>query len=1055
MSSNSEVGAAFSLRQFASVALPGAQTLLSSRAVRILAAFALAAAALLVLGWLVDWTEIMSAAHTLLRRPWLLAFLLATYTGAVWLRALAWQRLLVLRTGVFPLFGALQASLLVNHLLPFKAGEAARVYLVSRRGIRLGDAIATTAVARLLDVVVLTAIAAGLGAVVFTGARGIDAGALLLPAAAIAGVGLALVLVKYMGASRSLPRPVSAWISVLRSHLDSMTASQIGLAALWTVPSWVLEAGVVLVAAEVLGVELSLSQAIAVTAFTIVAQAFHLTPGNLGVYEASMTGALYALGIPPEQGLALSVLTHGLKFAYSYTVAAACALAVLGVPPRLRVLDALRGTADGEKGASRFEIAAARLWNVFNEGKPFTPVFVLGILLMLSLPHVGDAAYWIRAGVALLALVPLSVVFYKFDFPLKLRVALWAYLGVFLVLFRFFDPVAFALMLGLYLVFTVVLWGTVYYRLRIGTSWLNFTRFWRLVLENPDPTSGNFLEQVPKAALLVLAFQVIVERPGIGTVAAFELFVVAVGITALLIHQWFFTWVPTPSLAPTRLRATASGRRLSRRFIAVVIDGCRADRLLEADTPFIDRIRREGADYTNTATVYPARTVTAFSSMLTGAPPRAHGMSSNFVPSLGVKCESIFDALRASGMSGKLVGIAHLVDAFGEEDVETVTAVTDNDEIDEALAARARVVMERDDPDLLVLQLLSVDQTGHARGSYNDEYLAKIEATDRIIAGFFDWCDRSGYLEDATFAITSDHGQGIGIGGHGHMSPSEVHVPCILWGRGVERTAPIEEPRSVMDIAPTIAYYLGAQPPADSVGQVMGVTEESDSTKPLAVVVPAYNEVENLPETLRQMPRAHIPDMRIIVVDDGSTDGTAEAARLGGADVVVRHERNRGLGAALRTGLETARDMDARAAVYIDADGEYPPSQIPELIAPIEAGDADYVLGSRYLGSRDGQAFTRLIANYVFTALLCVASGRVITDGQTGFRAFSRHALERIEIIHDYNYAQVMTLDLLKKGMRLREVPISYRRRKRGSSFVGPSYLWKVPLGMLREMLAP
>ena len=102
-------------------------------------------------------------------------------------------------------------------------------------------------------------------------------------------------------------------------------------------------------------------------------------------------------------------------------------------------------------------------------------------------------------------------------------------------------------------------------------------------------------------------------------------------------------------------------------------------------------------------------------------------MRSNFVPNLGVKCESIFDALRSEGRSGKLVGIAHLVDAFGHEDVETVTAVTHNDEIDDALVARAKTVMERDDLDLLALQLLSVDQTGHARGSYNSEYLDKIE----------------------------------------------------------------------------------------------------------------------------------------------------------------------------------------------------------------------------------------------------------------------------------------------------------------------------------------
>ena len=1015
-------------------------------------ALALALVALLVVGTLVEWSEVWSAAIALRSSPWLLAALLLSYTGAVWLRAVAWKHLLTHRIGTFHLFGAVQASLLVNHLLPFKAGEAARMYVAARRGLPLAEGAASTTVARLLDMAVLTVLAAGLGALVVSDARGLGVQALLLPVMVMAGVGAALVLLRSKRVSGWLPRPASAWIDAFNAQLRQMSMSQLGTAALWTVPSWVLEAGVLLVAAEAIGIEVSLTQAIAVTAFTIAAQVFHFTPGNVGVYEASMTGALYALGIPPEQGLALSVLTHGLKFAYSYTVAAVFTLTVLRLPLGL---SALRGSADGEKGASRFEIAAARLWNVFNEGKPFTPVFVLGTLLLLSLPHLGDAGYWMHAGVAHLALVPLFAVFYRFDFPLKLRVALWVYLALFLVLFRFFDVGAVALVLGLYLGFTVVLWGTVYYRLRIGTSWLNFTRFWRLVLENPDPTSGNFLEQVPKAALLVLAFQMMVERPGFGNVAAFELFVLAVGVTAVLIHQWFFTWVPTPPLAPTRLRATASGRRLSRRFIAVVIDGCRADRLQEADTPFIDRIRREGADYVDTATVYPARTVTAFSSMLTGAPPRVHGMSSNFVPSLGVKCESIFDSLRASGMTGKMVGIAHLVDAFGEEDVETVTAVTDNDEIDEALAARARAVMERDNPDLLVLQLLSVDQTGHARGSYNDEYLAKIEATDKIIASFFDWCDRNGYLDDATFVITSDHGQGIGIGGHGHMSPTEVHVPCILWGRGVEKTGPIDEPRSIMDIAPTIAYYLGARPPADSVGQVLGVREDSDSAKPLAVIVPAYNEMENLPETLRQMPRSQVADMRIIVVDDGSTDGTAEVARLGGADVVVSHERNRGLGAALRTGLETAREMDARAAVYIDADGEYPPSQIPEVLAPIEAGDADYVLGSRYLGSRDGQAFTRLIANYMFTALLSVAAGRVITDGQTGFRAFSRRALERVEIIHDYNYAQVMTLDLLKKGMRLREVPISYRRRTRGSSFIGPSYLWRVPLAMVREMLAP
>ena len=118
----------------------------------------------------------------------------------------------------------------------------------------------------------------------------------------------------------------------------------------------------------------------------------------------------------------------------------------------------------------------------------------------------------------------------------------------------------------------------------------------------------------------------------------------------------------------------------------------------------------------------------------------------------------------------------------------------------------------------------------------------------------------------------------------------------------------------------------------------------------MAVIIPAYNEAENLPDTLARIPRGQVPNMRVIVVDDGSTDGSAEVARLHGADSVVSHSENRGLGAALRTGLAAASNMDARAAVYIDADGEYPPEQIPDLLKPIDAGEADYVLGSRYPG---------------------------------------------------------------------------------------------------------
>ena len=1022
---------------------------------RVALALALTVAAAVSIVLLADWAELGSAVTSLGARPELVALLLTAYTAAFWLRTVAWKQLLNHKAGVLPLLSAIQAALLANHVLPFKLGEIVRPLLAARSGVPMAEAATTTAIARLIDLAALLSIAVVVGSLVSVpAARESWMLSMVLPAAVMLATAAVLLLSRSGYSHGLVPEFLRSKLEVLQTQLRQVSPADVLRAFVWTLPSWILEAAVVLVAAQALGVELSIAAAVTVTAFTILFQVFHLTPGGIGVYEASMTGALYAHGIPAEEALALAVLTHGLKFAYSYSVGVGFTLVGVRDLMGIKGLGALRGTATDPKGASRFEIVAARLWNVVNEGKPFTPVFVVGIALLLSMPHLGDGSYWPKAGIALLALVPLFVVFYRFDFPLRLRAVLWVCLTAFLALFRFIDFAAMGAALGVYLTFTVFLWGTVYYHLRIGTPWTNFTRFWRLVLENPDPTSGNFLEQVPKALIAVLAFQMMVASTGPETILAFEGFVLVLGVSALLLHQWFFRWPPAPSLAPTRLRAGA-GHRLSRRFIAIVIDGCRADRLIEADTPFIDRLRREGADYTDTSTVYPARTVTGFSSMLTGAPPKVHGMSSNFVPSLNVKCDSIFESLRRSGLKGKLVGIAHLVDAFGHEDVETVTAITDNDEIDKALVAKARHVMNTENPDLLVLQLLSVDQTGHARGSYNAEYLAKVEESDGTIEEFLGWCEAKGYLEEATVLVTADHGQGIGIGGHGHMSPPERYVPCIMWGKGVEGRGPIKESRSVMDVAPTIAYFLGAQPPAHSVGQVLGVAEDPSRSRPVAVVVPVHNEAENLPALLSEMPRDRVPSMHVIVVDDGSTDGSGDMARQWGADTVVAHEVNRGLGAALKTGLAAARQMDAEAAVYIDADGEYRPSQMPLLLSPIETGEADYVLGSRYLGIRDGQPATRFIANVVFTALLSLASGRWITDGQTGFRAFSRRALECAEVIHDYNHAQVLTLDLLKKGMRLKEVPIDYRRRTRGRSFVSPRYLWKVPLGMVREMLAP
>ena len=224
----------------------------------------------------------------------------------------------------------------------------------------------------------------------------------------------------------------------------------------------------------------------------------------------------------------------------------------------------------------------------------------------------------------------------------------------------------------------------------------------------------------------------------------------------------------------------------------------------------------------------------------------------------------------------------------------------------------------------------------------------------------------------------------------------------------------------------------------------------------IAVVIPAKDEAATMGALLAGISRVNLPghDLHAIVVDDGSTDRTAAIARGRGAEVVA-HPENRGLGAAVRTGLRAAVDSGASAVAYLDADLEYYPGDIPKLLEPVLSGRADYVLGSRFRGGVRGMRLYRRVGNYAFTALLVLLTGARITDGQTGMRAFSREAADRAEIVHDYNYAQVLTLDLLRKGFRLEEVPIRYKIREHGESFIRWSYPAKVLPAIWRELRSP
>ena len=209
-----------------------------------------------------------------------------------------------------------------------------------------------------------------------------------------------------------------------------------------------------------------------------------------------------------------------------------------------------------------------------------------------------------------------------------------------------------------------------------------------------------------------------------------------------------------------------------------------------------------------------------------------------------------------------------------------------------------------------------------------------------------------------------------------------------------------------------------------------------DADAPILLFMPAYNEEEAVAECIERVPpRVLDRPVEVLIVDDGSVDSTVDRARKSGAQVVELGQ-NQGLGAAVRTGLEIGVERNAAAVVFCDADGEYPPEELANMVAPILDGEADYVVGSRFLGRIDHMRPHRRFGNHVLTRALQVVARQKISDGQSGYRALSLDAARNAEIIHDFNYAQVLTLDLMAKGFRYREVPISYHFRTTGESFI-------------------
>ncbi|MCH8049296.1 glycosyltransferase family 2 protein [Patescibacteria group bacterium] len=190
-------------------------------------------------------------------------------------------------------------------------------------------------------------------------------------------------------------------------------------------------------------------------------------------------------------------------------------------------------------------------------------------------------------------------------------------------------------------------------------------------------------------------------------------------------------------------------------------------------------------------------------------------------------------------------------------------------------------------------------------------------------------------------------------------------------------------------------------------------------------VIPAYNEERRISASIKDV-RKFVDE--VVVVDDGSRDQTAQQALLAGA-CVLPHIINRGQGAALETGTQYALEiLDADIVVHFDADGQMSGEDIPRIVEPIIRGEADVVLGSRFLGLQSNMPFTRLLTLHLALLFTILVSGIRVTDTHNGFRALSRQAAQEIRITMNRMAHASEILDLIKvKKLRFVERPVTIR----------------------------
>jgi glycosyltransferase involved in cell wall biosynthesis len=210
----------------------------------------------------------------------------------------------------------------------------------------------------------------------------------------------------------------------------------------------------------------------------------------------------------------------------------------------------------------------------------------------------------------------------------------------------------------------------------------------------------------------------------------------------------------------------------------------------------------------------------------------------------------------------------------------------------------------------------------------------------------------------------------------------------------------------------------------------------------LIIQIPCLNEAQTLPATLADLPRSvpGIDTVEILVIDDGSKDGTAEVARAHGVHHVVRFRRNKGLAAAFSAGLDAALKAGADYIVNTDADNQYHAQDIARLVAPLIAGDADIVIGDRNIRDIQHMSGPKKMLQRVGSWVVRQVSNTQVPDTTSGFRAYTRDAALRLTIVSEFSYTLESIIAAGKKRMAVAHVEVGTNPRTRPSRLFSSIY---------------